>query len=69
MLTGERKLRLIQEIAEASRTYRELAKEYGFHSEQAISQFKIRNRAAIDQAKAGFEARMEDLWEIGRAHV
>lgn len=62
MLTGQQKLRLIQEIAEGTRPYRELAEEYGFTSESVVAQFKMRNKEAIARAKQGFEQRMEDLW-------
>jgi molecular chaperone GrpE (heat shock protein) len=70
VLNGEQKLRLIQEIAEGTRPYREIVEsgEYGFASEQAIAQFKMRNREAIARAKADFENKLSWMWAVDKGN-
>jgi uncharacterized small protein (DUF1192 family) len=64
-INGAQRLRLIQDLAEGV-TLQACADKYGYSSTQAVHQFKVRNREAVEKAKAGFEDEMQLLWVTKR---
>lgn len=60
-IRGYRKLSLIKELALGNKTQKQLADEYG-NTEQAISQFKIRNADAIQAVVDATDDEFAGLW-------